>query len=71
MLNLSLTGWQKNNREPESIKLPTKNVLSYKKDEIIEAVEWCGKKSREMNLFDQKKAKHFGIEDFQRLQYEL
>ena len=45
-------------------------MLSYMKVEIIATVEWCEKNIPE-KLYDQKRAKSFGNENFQRWQYEL
>ena len=43
-MTLNLTGWKNENGEPQSRKLPTTNVLSYVKEEIMPTVEGCERK---------------------------
>ena len=44
MSNFKFYGWKNKNRQPQSSKRPTKNVLGYTKDEVIATVEKGEKK---------------------------
>ena len=71
VVTLKTTEWEKKKKEPQSRKLPKKNVLNYISDEIMASLEGIEKSFREMKLFDQKVAITYAYDNFQGLQHEL